>query len=143
MKLSSILKELAVFCYFVIFLKGSVVSLPMFVYLLFTVADFGTIQQLFSAIAFVGLIIHFLHLWFRSRTKKFIADSFVFACLLAPILEKLFTIPLERFNYTLFLVPGLAFVLFYTAGLALMVKGWMENQPLAVNSPINDEQGKQ
>ena len=55
MKFSSILKEVAILFYFVIFLQGSMVSLPMFVYLLFTVAEFGTTEQILAAIALSNL----------------------------------------------------------------------------------------
>lgn len=119
MKLSSVLKEFAILFYFVIFLKGSMVSLPMFVYLLFTVADFGTTEQIFAAIALFGLIIHFLHLSFKSKTKKVIVDIFVFACLLSPLIYRMLAVPFERFNYSWFLIPAIGFAALYITTLVI------------------------
>ena len=131
MKLSSILKEVAILFYFVIFLQGSMVSLPMFVYLLFTVADFGTTEQIFAAIAMFGLIIHFLHLSFKNKIKKLAVDLFVFACLLSPIIQRMVMLPLERFNYTLFILPALCFTIFYLVTLVLRTVHVLTNKPEA------------
>ena len=122
MKLSSILREFAVLVYFFIFFKGTYVSFPMILYLLFTVGDFGTAQQVFSGIAFVGLIIHFWHPSFKKKTKKLVVNALVFLFLLTPIVQKLFTLPLSRFNYEWFLVPAIAFFLLYLASLLILLK---------------------
>lgn len=95
------------------------VSLPMFVYLLFTVADIGTTEQIFAAIALFGLIIHFFHLSFESKTKKVIVDIFVFACLLSPLIQRMLAIPLERFSYSWFLIPAIGFVSLYLTTLII------------------------
>ena len=113
MKFSSILKEVAILFYFVIFLQGSMVSLPMFVYLLFTVAEFGSTEQILAAIALFGLIIHFLHLTFKNKIKKVVVDLFVFACLLSPLIQRMLSVSLERFNYSLFLIPAISFAVLY------------------------------
>ena len=120
MKLSSILREVAVLVYFFIFFKGTYVSFPMILYLLFTVGDFGTAQQVFSGIAFIGLIIHFLHPNFKSKTRKLVVNALVFLFLLTPMVQKLFTLPLARFNYRWFLIPAIAFTLLYLASLFLL-----------------------
>lgn len=122
MKLSSILREIAVVAYFLIFFKGIYVSFPLMLYLLFTLGDFGTAQQVFSGIAFVGLIIHFLHLSFKNKTTKLIINTIVFAFLLTPIVQKLFTLPLVRFNYRWFLVPAILFTALFLTSLLLLVK---------------------
>jgi len=129
MKLSSILKEVAILFYFVIFLQGSMVSLPMFVYLLFTVAEFGTTEQILAAIALFGLIIHFLHLSFKNKIKKVVVDLFVFACLLSPLIQRMLSVSLERFNYSLFLIPAISFVTLYLATLILRTVHAFTNKP--------------
>ena len=106
------------------------VSLPMFVYLLFTVVDFGTTEQIFAAVALFGLIIHFLHLSFESKTKKVIVDIFVFACLLSPLIQRMLAVPLERFNYSWFLIPAIAFASLYLATLVLRIVHALTAKPL-------------
>ena len=120
MKLSSILREVAVLIYFFIFFKGTYVSFPMILYLLFTVGDFGTAQQVFSGIAFIGLIIHFWHPSFKSKTKKLVVNGLVFIFLLTPMVQKLFTLPLKLFSYRWFLMPALAFTFLYLGSLMLL-----------------------
>jgi hypothetical protein len=146
MKLSSILREIAVLVYFFIFFKGTYVSFPMILYLLFTVGDFGTAQQVFSGIAFVGLIIHFLHPTFKSKTKKLVVNALVFLFLLTPMVQKLFTLPLERFNYRWFLLPAIAFTVLYLASLFFLFKQRMlvkqQKEELIVTNVKNNLQGE-
>ena len=141
MKLSSILREIAVLVYFFIFFKGTYVNFPMILYLLFTVGDFGTVQQVFSGIAITGLIIHFWHPSFKRVTRKLVVNSLVFLFLLAPMLQKLFTLPLERFRYQWFLLPALAFVLLYSVSLMLLFRERQRrnNQPVqqsTIDAPV-------
>src|SRR6476620_971356 len=134
MKLSSILREVAVLVYFFIFFKGTYVSFPMILYLLFTVGDFGKAQQVFSAIAFIGLIIHFWHPTFKRKTKKLVVNGLVFIFLLAPMVQKLFTLPLERFGYRWFLLPALAFTILYLASLTLLLQQKWNANTLTTNT---------
>ncbi|RYF79475.1 MAG: hypothetical protein EON98_14545 [Chitinophagaceae bacterium] len=120
MRLSSILREIAVIVYFLIFFKGIYVNFPLMLYLLFTVGNFGTAQQFFSAIAFVGLIIHFLHPSYKTKTRKLVANAIVLAFLLTPLVQKLVTLPLARFNYRWFIIPSVGFFLLYVISLWLL-----------------------
>ena len=122
MKVSSILREIAVLVYFFIFFKGTYVSFPMILYLLFTVGDFGTAQQIVSGIALTGLIIHFWHPTFKSKTRKLVVNAIVFLFLLTPMVQKLLTLPLERFLYEWFLLPAVCFITLYVASLLLLAK---------------------
>jgi hypothetical protein len=122
MRLSSVFKAFAILAYFVIFLKGTMISLPLFVYLLFTLVDFGTTQQIFSAIAFLGLLIYFAHPVFISMRKKFLIDSFVFLCLSAPIAYRLLSSHPGLYNYPLFVIPVVSFGLLFITALTLVGK---------------------
>ncbi|HEX8315212.1 MAG TPA: hypothetical protein VF609_09470 [Flavisolibacter sp.] len=120
MKLPSVFKAFAILAYFVIFLKGTMISLPMFIYLLFTLTDFGTMQQIFSVIAFLGLIIYFSHPLALSPKQKFFLDSFVFLCLSAPVIYRLLSVHRDLYNYPLFVIPVVCFALLFLTALILL-----------------------
>ena len=139
MRLSSILREIAVIVYFLILFKGIYVNFPLMLYLLFTVGNFGTAQQFFSAIAFVGLSIHFLHPSYKTKTRKLVANAIVLAFLLTPLVQKLVTLPLARFNYRWFIIPSVGFLLLYVISLWLLGREIMHAKQQAV-SPETTEQ---
>lgn len=120
MKLSSAFKAFAILAYFVIILKGTMISLPMFIYLLFTLVDWGTTQQIFSALAFLGLILYFSHPVFLSPKKKLLIDSIVFVCLASPIVYRLLSSHPGLFNYSLFVIPVVSFGLLFLTALILL-----------------------
>lgn len=129
MKLPSVFKAFAILAYFIIFLKGTMISLPMFIYLLFTLVDIGSTQQIFSAIAFLGLIIYFSHPVFLSPRKKFFIDSFVFLCLSSPVAYRMLLVHPGLYNYPLFVIPVVCFALLFST--ALILSGWnaLKKQP--------------
>ncbi|HUC82512.1 MAG TPA: hypothetical protein VMR70_16515 [Flavisolibacter sp.] len=120
MRLPSVFKALAILAYFIIVLKGTLISLPLFVYLLFTLVDFGTTQQVFSAVAFLGLLIYFSHPVVISTRKKFLIDCFVFLCLSAPIAYRLLSSHPGLYNYPLFVIPVVCFGLLFLTALIIL-----------------------
>ena len=132
MRLSSVFKAFAILAYFIIILKGSMISLPLFVYLLFTLVDFGTTQQLFSAVAFLGLLIYFAHPVFISARKKFLIDSFVFLCLAAPVAHRLLSSHPGLHNDPLFVIPVVCFGLLFLTALILLGKQAMREKKAKV-----------
>jgi len=120
MKLSSILREVAIIVYFLIFVKGLYINFPLIAYLLFTLGSFGTDEQIFSSIAFLGIFVHFFHPNYRKKTTKLMINGMVFLFLLTPVVHQLFTLPLDRFNYRWFLIPGISFFVMYAVSLALL-----------------------
>jgi len=139
MRLSSILREIAVIVYFLIFFKGIYVNFPLMLYLLFTVGNFGTAQQFFSAIAFVGLSIHFLHPSYKTKTRKLVANAIVLAFLLTPLVQKLVTLPLARFNYRWFIIPSVGFFVLYACSLWLLAREIMHAKQQTVTLEATEQ----
>ena len=50
-------RVMAITSYLLIMLMGQMIALPLFFWLLFTLFDFGNIDQLFAFLAVVGLVI--------------------------------------------------------------------------------------
>jgi hypothetical protein len=137
MKLSSVFKAFAVLAYFFIFLKGTMISLPMVIYLLFTLVDWGTTQQLFSTLAFLGLILYFSHPVFLSPKKKLLIDSIVFLCLASPVVYRLLSSHPGLHNYPLFVIPVVCFGLLFLTALVLV--GRQALQPHSKNEVLDGE----
>jgi hypothetical protein len=130
MKLSSAFKAFAILAYFIIFLKGTMISLPMVIYLLFTLVDWGTTQQIFSSLAFLGLILYFSHPVFLSPRKKLLVDSIVFLCLASPIVYRLLSSHPGLYNYPLFVIPVVCFGMLFLTALILLARQAFGKKPV-------------
>lgn len=108
---------IAIVSYLLIILKGGMIGLPFFLWLLFTVFDFENIDQLFALFAFIGVCMH-LTKW--KNKKLFTLLSFVL--MLSPLISRMVQVPLEMFNYLAFQIPIAIFVLSYLIFLVLNFK---------------------
>lgn len=99
---------IAIVSFLLIILKGDMIGLPFFLWLLFTVFDFGNIDQLFALFALLGVCMH-LTKW--KNKKLFTLLSFVL--MLSPLIGRMVQVPLEMFNYRAFQIPFAIFVLAY------------------------------
>ena len=91
---------IAIVSYLLIILKGDIIGLPFFLWLLFTVFDFGNIDQLFALFALLGVSMQ-LTKW--KNKKLFTLLSFVL--MLSPLKSRVVQVPLEMFNYRAFQIP--------------------------------------
>lgn len=105
---------IAIVSYLLIILKGGMIGLPFFLWLLFTVFDFENIDQLFALFALLGLSLH-LTKW--KNKKLFTLLSFVL--MLSPLISRMVQVPIEMFNYLAFQIPFAIFVLSYLIFLVL------------------------
>ena len=101
------------------------VGLPFLPWLIFTIFDFGNIDQLFAILAVLGLILTSRN-WNKTRTQKILLIDFVcFVLLAAPIIGRLNAVPLSMFNYGAFIIPTAVFVLCYLISLAYSCKQYL------------------
>lgn len=99
---------IAIVSYLLIILKGGMIGLPFFLWLVYTFFDFGNIDQLFALFAFIGVCMH-LTKW--KNKKLFTLLSFVL--MLSPLISRMVQVPLEMFNYRAYQIPFAIFVLAY------------------------------
>jgi len=98
-------------------LMGQMIALPFFFWLLFTLFDFGNVDQLFAFLAVVGLVTICIN-QNKTRTSKILAlDLLCFFLLASPLVRRMTTVPIELFNYLAFIIPTTLFGLFYMASL--------------------------
>jgi hypothetical protein len=96
---------------------GQMIGLPFFFWLLFTLFDFGNIDQIFAFFAIVGLVIICIN-HNKIRTSKVLTlDLLCFLLLASPIIRRMTAVPIELFNYLAFIIPTTSFALFYIASL--------------------------
>jgi hypothetical protein len=93
------------------------IGLPFFLWLLFTLFDFGNIDQLFAFLAIAGLTIICINQNKMRTSKVLMVDILCFFLLASPIVRRMTAVPVEFFNYLAFIIPTTLFALFYTASL--------------------------
>ena len=94
------------------------IGIPFFLWLLFTLGDFGDFDQLFAFLAIIGLTMTFIN-WNKQRTFRILViDIFCFLLLASPIVRRITAVPVVLFNYLAFILPTTIFTLFY--GLSLL-----------------------
>ena len=119
----SILKTILLISYSLIFFNGPMISIPMFLYLLFSIANFDSpLQAVTSIFAIVGLIVVIKLNFVSNNKKRFLLSVLAFFLLLSPIIQRLAFVPIRLFNYPLFIIPVLLFLISYVLLLIFIFK---------------------
>lgn len=112
-----VFRIVSVIFYLFIILAGQMTGVPFFFWLLFTLFNFGSVDQLFAFLAVVGLVTICIN-HNGVRTSKILAlDLLCFLLLASPIVRRMTGVPIELFNYLAFIIPTTLFVFFYIASL--------------------------
>ncbi len=125
-------KIIAVISYLLIILMGDMIGLPFFIWLLFTLVDFGNTDQLFAFLSVIGLTIIFMKLSSTRTLKMVLIDIVCFLLLAAPIVRRMAVVPIEKFNYLTFIIPMVIFVLLYLLSIYFSIKQYLQIQKVAV-----------
>lgn len=108
MKIIKFLKIISIISYLLIILMGQMVGIPFIFWLLFTLFDFGTIDQLFAIIGVSGVLLN-LTKW-KNAVPITILSFFM---MLFPIIYRIVQVPIELFDYTAFKLPLSVFLIGY------------------------------
>ena len=123
-----IAKLISIVSYLLIILMGSMIGLPFFMWLIFTLFDFGNVDQLFAFLGVVGLTISFV-IFNSTRTYKvLLLDIISFMLLAIPLIRRLTAIPIEKFNYLAFIIPTTIFLLFYIIAVFFSFRQYFQTQ---------------
>ena len=125
-------KIIAIISYLLIILMGEMIGLPFFVWLLFTLFDFGNTDQLFAFLAVIGLTISFIKFNSAPTLKRILFDIVCFVLLASPIISRLIAVPIEKFNYLAFIIPTTIFALFYIISIYFSVRQYLQIQKASV-----------
>lgn len=117
MKALSFIRLISVFSYLFIILAGEMIGIPFICWLLFTIFDFGNIDQVFAVLGIAGIVLNFLP-W----RNQVLMTLLSFIMMLSPIISRMVQVPLEEFNYTTFKIPVFLFVVCYLIFIILNAK---------------------
>lgn len=113
MRVSSILLFISICSYCAITLGGEMIGIPMFCYLaLGWYAADDNIDRLFIIMALFGFAL-FLIKTRNNPRKRFIKYAIAFPLLLSPLIHRMCAVPLSLFNYSLFILPAIIFIISY------------------------------
>ena len=104
------------------------IGLPFFIWLLFTLVDFGNPDQLFAFFGVMGLTISFITFKSTRTLKILVFDIVCFILLASPLIRRMTAIPLEKFNYLAFIIPTTIFGLSFIFSLYYSVRQYFYNQ---------------
>jgi hypothetical protein len=125
-------KIISIVSYLLIILMGQMIGLPFFFWLLFTLFDFGNIDQLFAFLGVLGLTITCKTLSSTRTSRVLLLDIISFMLLASPIVRRLTVVPIKLFNYAAFIIPTIIFCLSYFVSLYYSVRQFLQMQKTAV-----------
>ena len=111
------IKLISIFSYMFIILAGWMSGIPFILWLLFSLFDFGNIDQLFAFMGISGIVLNFTE-WKSNILINIL--SFIF--MLSPIISRLIQVPIEAFNYWAFKIPLGIFIITYIAYMIINAK---------------------
>lgn len=121
-------KIISIVSYLLIILMGQVIGLPFFLWLLFTLFDFGNTDQFFAFLGVLGLTISCKTFSSTRTSRVLLFDIISFMLLASPIVRRLTAIPIGLFDYAAFIIPTLIFCLSYCVSLYYSVKQFLQMQ---------------
>ncbi len=102
------LKIISLISYSLIILMGQMIGLPFIFWLIFTSFEFGNNEQVFAIFGVIGIVLNFTK-YGKYRIVKILS----FLLMILPIIIRLTKTPIEKFNYLMFQVPLLIYIVTY------------------------------
>ena len=93
------------------------IGLPFVFWLIFTIFDFGNIDQVFAILGIIGIGLN-LTKWRNKILITFIS----FILMLTPLTSRLVQVQLEKFNYLAFQIPFAIFCITYLIFIIINIK---------------------
>ena len=112
---SSRIISLISYCF--IILTGQMIGLPFICWILFTMFDFGNIDQIFAILGVFGFGLNFTK-W-KSNIRITILSFFL---MLSPIISRVSQVPIRMFDYLSFEIPLAIFLAGYLTFIILNAK---------------------
>ena len=119
---------LSILSYCLIMLNGQMIALPFILFIVFTMyGSEGAKTAVTSIAGFAGLLLLLYLLRFKKTKRILLIELGVFILLCAPLIERLTSVPIELFNYPLFIIPSCSFVTCYFLSLIFSFKDIKNN----------------
>lgn len=115
--MKNLIRTTSIVSYLLIILAGQMIGLPFILWLIFTIFDFGNVDQVFAILGILGIILN-LTKW-KTNTMVTILS---FILMLSPIVSRLVQVPVEMFNYLTFQIPLIIFIITYLSYIIINAK---------------------
>ena len=132
MKAIKTFKLISIVSYLLIILMGEMIGISFFVWLLFTMFDFGNVNQSYALLAVVGLTINFINLNKKRTFKVLFLDFACFLLMASPIVWRMIDVNIHLFNYWTFIVPTIVFALLYLISIGLSIEQYLQERKTLV-----------
>lgn len=118
------LRIISLVAYSCIILAGFMVGLPFIFWLVFTVFDFGNIDQLFAILGVTGMVLNF-----TKYKDKLLIMILSFILMLSPILSRMEQVEAGKFDYPAFQIPFIIFIATYLAAIGVKLVQMVKTLP--------------
>jgi hypothetical protein len=107
--MKNISRSISIISYLIIILTGEMIGIPFILWLIFTIFDFGNIDQIFAILGIIGIGLNF------SKWKNKILITIIsFIFMLSPLFSRFLQVGIEKFDYLAFQIPLTIFILTYS-----------------------------
>jgi hypothetical protein len=107
--MKNISRSISIISYLIIILAGEMIGIPFILWLIFTIFDFGNIDQIFAILGIIGIGLNF------SKWKNKILITIIsFIFMLSPLFSRFLQVGIEKFDYLAFQIPLTIFILTYS-----------------------------
>lgn len=121
-------RSISIISYLIIILVGEMIGIPFILWLIFTIFDFGNIDQIFAILGIIGIVLNF------SKWKNKILITIIsFILMLSPLLSRLLQVGIEKFDYLAFQIPLTIFIISYLLFIIVNIK---EKKTLSDNADL-------
>lgn len=116
-RINNISRSISIISYLIIILAGEMIGIPFILWLIFTIFDFGNIDQIFAILGIIGVVLNF------SKWKNKILITIIsFILMLSPLLSRLLQVGIEKFDYLAFQIPLTIFIVTYIIFIIINIK---------------------
>jgi hypothetical protein len=126
MKLSPILRAIAIVSYLFIFLQGMIIAIPFGCLLFVGLFDTEPMTRIFIILADIALLTLFIHSFKKKTKTSLLIELIAYFLLLSPLIRILITVPLHMFNYLLFIIPVTCFAVLYPLSVLFSFKEYRQ-----------------
>ena len=110
-------RTISLISYLIIILAGEMIGLPFILWLVFTIFDFGNIDQIFAIFGIIGIVLN-LSKW----KNKILVTIISFILMLSPLISRLLQVEMGKFNYLAFQIPLTIFIVTYLIFIIINIK---------------------
>ena len=115
--MKNISRIISIISYLFIILAGEMIGIPFILWLVFTIFDFGNIDQIFAIFGVLGVGLNF------SKWKNKILITIIsFILMLSPIIARMSQVGIEKFDYLAFQIPLTFFIVSYLLFIIINIK---------------------